>query len=124
MKERVLPQKANLLTPYLVAPHPHFPGLQASGGSAYTQDKTPRFLVPLRKFLRLRPETMARLPREVGTRPARAAGEEEGGGHCHAFPTGQCYLYPAPGPALPKGPATLSLKTAHPPPQPPTTQLG
>lgn len=34
---------------------------------------------------------------------------------------GRGYLYPAP--ALLEGPATTPLKTAHPPPQPPTTSL-
>ena len=66
---------------------------------------------------------MARLPREVGTRLASAAGEGEGRGPCQAFPAGQGYLYQLlPGPAL--GPCHPPLQTAHPPPQPPTAQLG
>lgn len=107
MKERALPQKASLLTPTSQPPSPlpRPPGIRRfclhTGQDSW---------VPLRKFLRLGPETIARLPREVGARLALAAGEGEDGGHCQGVPAGQGLFIPRSWPCPDQGPC-------HPPPE-------
>lgn len=105
MKEQLLPQKASLTLPVL---QPLIPTPQASGHPEVPPTHRTRLLgsaeeVP--KFLRVGPETTARLQRAVGTRLAPAAGEGEAEGTARPSQLGRGYLYPAPGPALPKGPA-------------------
>lgn len=115
--EGASPSPGQFAHPHLAAspPLPRPPGIRRF--HLHTEQDSS---VPLRKFLQSGPETMARLPRELGARLALAAGEGEGRGHCQAFPAGQRLFIPSSWPCPAQVRCHPPLKTAPPSPPPPT----